>query len=51
MGNIFLEWDYEKIEYAVIGVIIHSFVWIFVRISPLIFIISIVGACLTRKKE
>lgn len=51
MGNIFLKWDYEKIEYAVIGVIIHSFVWIFVRISPLIFIISIVGACLTRKKR
>ena len=51
MGNIFLDWYYEKIEYAVIGVIIHSFVWIFVRISPLIFIISIVGVCLTRKKE
>lgn len=51
MGNTFLEWDYNKIEYAVIGVIIHSFVWIFVRVSPIIFIISIVGACLTRKKE
>ena len=51
MGNAFLEWDYNKIEYAVIGVIIHSFVWIFVKVSPLIFIISIVGACLTRKKE
>ena len=51
MGNAFLEWDYNKIEYAVIGVIIHSFVWIFVKVSPLIFIISIVGVCLTRKKE
>lgn len=51
MGNNFLEWDYNKIEYAVIGVIIHSFVWIFVRVSPIVFIISVVGACLTRKKE
>lgn len=51
MGNTFLEWDYNKIEYAVIGVIIHSFVWIFVRVSPIVFIISVVGACLTRKKE
>lgn len=51
MGDTYLEWDYNKIEYAIIGVIIHSIVWLFVRLSPIIFILSTVGACLTRKKE
>lgn len=38
-NNFYLEWDYTKIEYAVIGTIIHSFIWVFVRIAPLIFIL------------
>ena len=41
-GNFYLEWDYTKIEYAVIGTIIHSFIWIFVRIAPIIFIFIII---------
>ena len=49
-GNKYMEWDYNNPELAVTGVIIHAFVWVFVRISPFIFIGSIIGICLTRKK-
>ena len=50
MGNTYMEWDYNKTEYAVLGVAIHSFGWIFVRIAPIILIASIIGIVLTRKK-
>ena len=50
MGNTYMEWDYNKTEYAVLGVAIHSFGWIFVRIAPIILIASIIGIALTRKK-
>lgn len=39
------------ISIATLGVGVHSFVWLFVRIAPIIFISSIVGICLTRKKQ
>ncbi len=51
MDNAYLEWDYNNPEWTVIGVVIHASVWIFVRIAPVIFIGSIVGICLTRKKK
>ena len=51
MGNIYMEWDYNKTEYAVLGVAIHSFGWIFVRIAPIILIVTIIGIVLTRKKS
>ena len=50
MGNIYMELDYNKPEYAVLGVAINSFEWIFIRISPIILIVSIIGIILTRKK-
>ena len=50
IGNTYMEWDYNNPELAVLGVGVHSFVWLFVRIAPIIFIGSIVGFCLTRKK-
>ena len=46
-----MEWDYNDPELAILGVGVHAFVWIFSRISPIVFIISIVGAFLTRKKQ
>ena len=49
--NSYMEWDYNDPELSVLGVIIHSFIWIFMRISPIIFIGSIVGVCLTRKRK
>ena len=51
MGNTYMEWNYNNPELAVLGVEIHSFVWIFMRVAPFIFIGSIVGICLTKKKQ
>ena len=51
LDNTYMEWNYNDPELAVLGVITHAFVWIFMRISPLIFIGGVVGICLTRKKQ
>ena len=51
LGNTYLKWNYNDPELAVLGVGIHSFVWLFMRIAPFILIGSIVGICLTRKKQ
>ena len=51
LGNTYMEWNYNDPELAVLGVGVHSFEWLFVRIAPIIFIGAIVGICLTRKKQ
>ncbi len=51
IGNTYLEWNYNDPELAILGVSIHAFVWLFMRIAPLIFAGSIVGICLTRKSQ
>ena len=51
LDNSYMEWNYNDPELSVLEVIIHSFIWIFMRISPIIFIGSIVGVCLTRKRK
>lgn len=51
LDNSYMEWNYNDPELSVLGVIIHSFIWIFIRISPIIFIGSIIGVCLTRKRK
>lgn len=50
VGNTYMEWDYSKPELAILGVNIHAFIWIFIRVVPIVFIGSIIGICLTRKK-
>ncbi len=50
-GSPYLNWDYSDPETAVVGVAIHAFEWIFVRVAPIIFVGSIVGLILTRKKN
>ena len=47
----YLEWDYSHTEYAVLGVICHDFVWMFVRFFPFVLIALVVGIVLTRKKK
>ena len=47
----YLDWTYSNPETAVLGVAFHSFEWLFVRVAPIIFIITIIGVFLTRKKE
>ena len=47
----YLGWDYSDPETAILGVAVHSFEWLFVRVAPIILIGAIVGIFLTRKKE
>lgn len=51
LGNNYMEWDYNDPELSILGVGIHAFVWLFIRIAPFALIGSIVGSCLTRKKH
>lgn len=50
LNSPYFNWDYSNPESAVLGVAFHSVEWLFVRIAPIIFIVSIVGIVLTRKK-
>ncbi len=50
LNSPYLGWDYSQPETAVLGVALHAFEWLFVRIAPLVLVGSIVGACLTWKK-
>lgn len=50
LNSNYLNWDYHVVENAVLGVAFHSMEWLFVRIAPIIFMISFVGILLTRKK-
>ena len=50
LNSPYLGWDYSDPETAVLGVAFHSLEWLFVRTSPIIFIITIIGIFLTNKK-
>ena len=47
----YLGWDYSVPESAVLGVAFHSLEWLFVRVAPIIFIITTIGILLMQKKE
>ena len=51
IDNTYMEWNYNDPELAVLGVITHAFVWVFMRIAPFVFIGGVIGICLTRKKQ
>ena len=50
LNSPYQNWNYSDPEKAVIGVVFHSFEWVFIRIAPIIFIGLIIGIFLTRKK-
>lgn len=50
-GSPYLNWDYSDPETAVVGVAMHAFEFLFVRIAPLAFIVAIVGAAVTRNRD
>ena len=50
LDNVYLNWSSKDLEWAVLGVSIHTFIWLFVRIVPFMFIGSMVGVFITRKK-
>ena len=51
LNSPYLNWDYNNPEKVVLGVAIHSFEWVFIRIAPIIFIGLVIGILLTRKKS
>ena len=51
LNSPYLDWDYNNPEKAVLGVAIHSFEWVFIRIAPIIFIGLLIGIFFTRKKN
>lgn len=50
LNSPYLGWNFSDPETAVAGVAFHAFEWLFVRFAPIIFIGTIVGIILTRKK-
>ena len=50
-GSPYLGWDYGDPERAVVGVILHAFEWFFVRLSPIVFVGTILGLYLAWKKS
>lgn len=47
----YLGWNYSDPETAILGVAVHSFEWLFVRVAPIILIGAIIGIFLTRKQK
>ncbi|MBQ8505820.1 MAG: helix-turn-helix transcriptional regulator [Clostridia bacterium] len=50
LDSPYLLWDYSDPETAVVGVVIHAFEWLFVRLAPFILLGAAVGTMLTRRK-
>ena len=50
IGGSYLEWDFSNPEYAVAGTLLHGFEWVFVRITPVVLLFTIVGVGATRRK-
>ena len=46
----YLGWDFSDPETAVVGTALHIFEFAFVRIAPIVFVLAIIGAFLTRKR-
>ena len=51
MGSPYLGWDYSDPEKAVLGVALHSFEWLFVRIAPIVLIGTIAGILAAGRKN
>ncbi len=51
LGSPYLAWDYGDPETAVLGVGLHAFEWVSVRIAPVLLIVSAIGLILTRKRS
>ena len=50
LNSPYQTWDYEKIEYAILGTIYHSFEWVYFKVAPIIvIIISIIIIFLIKK--
>lgn len=50
LNSPYLNWNYNNPETAVIGVALHAFEWLFVRVAPFALIGAIIYVCLKQKK-
>ena len=50
INSPYLGWNFNDPETAVMGTAFHSFEWLFVRVTPVIFIVALVGVFMTRKR-
>lgn len=51
MNSSYLDWNYNDPELAVAGTLLHGFEFIFVRLAPIAFLISVIGIIITYKKR
>lgn len=51
MQSSYLGWNYNNPELAVAGTILHGFEFIYVRLAPVVFFVSVVGIIFTYKKR
>lgn len=51
MNSSYLDWNYNNPELAVAGTLLHGFEFIFVRLAPIAFLISVIGIIITYKKR
>lgn len=51
MGSSYLNWDYSNNELALAGTLLHGFEFVFVRISPIVLVLSVIGIIITYKKQ
>lgn len=51
MQSSYLGWDYNDPELAVAGTILHGFEFVFVRLAPIVFLLSVVGIIITYKNR
>ena len=47
LNSPYLGWNYNDPQTAVLGTAFHVFEWLFVRLAPVAFIVSLIGAILT----
>ena len=50
MNSSYLDWNCNDPELAVAGTILHGFEFIFVRLAPIAFLVSVIGIVITYKK-
>lgn len=52
LNSPYQTWDYEKLEYAILGTFYHSFEWVYFKVAPIIvIIISIIIIFLIKKDD
>ena len=51
MGSSYLNWDYSNNELSIAGTLLHGFEFVFVRIAPIVLLLSVIGIIITYKKQ